>query len=300
MKRVQKITFLTVYTLLFTALIFIGKEIFFPHPSSFEEKYIDPTLWEDYLDIDDQGYYSFSGVTQSDVNTVVNELIYDSFKQKYTQAQRDKVTFHYIPVSLKPQIENSYLPLTELFFYKKYILKNIEKLSVIFYKNKKDTRGRMKSKKIHLFGVLQMSDEEFLGVMIHEFWHYFDIYSFKRNNFWDTSKKFYDISWQSVSVIKKGLRSQDFVSGYAMTNQYEDFAESYLYYILHNRDFLKKAQENIYLAQKYNFFQDYVFPQKQFYKQDFSMEKELKVYYWDITKLSVDVKKFLQYLQSDV
>lgn len=62
----------------------------------------------------------------------------------------------------------------------------------------------MKGKNIHLFGVERMSDEEFLGVLIHEFAHYYDIHSLPRNRFGDQSKIFYDISWQSVSIVRAG------------------------------------------------------------------------------------------------
>lgn len=114
-----------------------------------------------------------------------------------------------------------------------------------------------------------MTDEEFLGVLIHEFAHYFDIYSMQRNSFGDQSEKFYDISWDSVSIISSGQGSQDFVSGYAMTNQYEDFAESYLFYILHNKAFRSKAEKSDSLALKYDFFRKYVFQANQFYNEDF-------------------------------
>lgn len=100
--------------------------------------------------------------------------------------------------------------------------------------------------------------------------------------------------------MKKQLGQNDFVSGYAMTNQYEDFAESYVYYILHNRDFYSRSETSKVLREKYNFFETYVFTQKEFYKEAFSQDTEIKSYYWDITKISVDIKKFLQYLQNEI
>lgn len=85
-----------------------------------------------------------------------------------------------------------------------------------------------------------------------------------------------------------------------MTNQYEDFAESYVYYILHNKDFYTRAQASSLLRQKYDFFEKYVFSTKEFFKEDFSSDTELKNYYWDITKIPIDVEKFLQYLQKEI
>jgi hypothetical protein len=56
------------------------------------------------------------------------------------------------------------------------------------------------------------------------------------------------------------MTQKDFVSGYAMTNKYEDFAESLTYYILHNKDFLDKTKTSRILKRKYNFFSFYIFP----------------------------------------
>jgi hypothetical protein len=81
-----------------------------------------------------------------------------------------------------------------------------------------------------------------------------------------------------------------------MTNQYEDFAETYVYYILHNEDFIYRSISNEVLAQKYKYLREYIFSQNQFLQEDFS-SASVKKYYWDITKLEIDVKKFLQYLQ---
>lgn len=230
----------------------------------------------------------------------MSEVIYDSFRQKYEDTQQDKVNFRYIPFNLQEKIQNSYTPIAEVFVYERDILKHIDEMKVFLYNNRTDRRGRMKGKNIHMFGVPQMSDEEFLSVFLHEFAHYFDIHSFPKNRFGDESQKFYDISWDSVSVLTPGMTQTDFVSGYSMTNQYEDFAESYLYYILHNRAFFEKAEKSEALKRKYNFFQKYVFGKNQFYKESFARDENIADYYWDITKISVDVKKFLQYLQDEI
>jgi len=55
-----------------------------------------------------------------------------------------------------------------------------------------------------------------------------------------------------------------------MTNQYEDFAETYTYYIFHNEDFLKKALDSEILAKKYVFMKDVVFKNGMFLQEDFS------------------------------
>jgi hypothetical protein len=44
-----------------------------------------------------------------------------------------------------------------------------------------------------------------------------------------------------------------------MTNKYEDFAESFTYFVLHNEDFLYKTQDSQVLKKKYDFFNTYLF-----------------------------------------
>jgi hypothetical protein len=56
----------------------------------------------------------------------------------------------------------------------------------------------------------------------------------------------------------------DFLSGYALTNKYEDFAESFTFYVFHNEDFRSRAQKNLMIARKYNFFRKYVFINTEF------------------------------------
>ncbi len=299
MFTLKNFIFLFLYTLLFTLLLFIGREIFFAKVQ--EEIYLEPQLWEDFENFDEQtGYYSFSGTTQEEVNAAVGKLIYDAYLAENSRENTAQITAHYIPRNLEEKVKSSHVPLLEAFVSFPDISKTIKQLGIYMYKNIGEVRGRMKSQNIHLFWVEKMGEEEFLSVFIHEFWHYFDIYTLKKSQFGDESDKFYEISWESQSQMKKQLQQGDFVSGYAMTNQYEDFAESYVYYILYNRDFFTKAQSSSFLRQKYEFFEKYVFSQKQFYKENFSPEAELKSYYWDITKLPVDIKKFLQYLQNDI
>ena len=93
------------------------------------------------------------------------------------------------------------------------------------------------------------------------------------------------------------MKQGDFVYGYAMTNKYEDFAESFTYFVLHNGDFSQKAEKNKILKEKYDFFSRSVFSEKSFIGTNFSTESKVKKYYRDITKIPYDYKKFLQYLE---
>jgi hypothetical protein len=85
-----------------------------------------------------------------------------------------------------------------------------------------------------------------------------------------------------------------------MTNKYEDFAESLTYYILHNKDFLEKTKKSIFLKEKYDYFSKYLFRNKEFQNTNFSSTNKIENYYWDITKLKINIKNFLQYLENGI
>lgn len=110
------------------------------------------------------------------------------------------------------------------------------------------------------------------------------------------SEIFYKISWESDQILKRQQTNLDFVSGYAMTNKYEDFAESFAYYVLHNTDFVKRAKKSESLQKKYNFFRQYIFPSGIFQTDVYSSVSSPKEYYWDVTKIDYDLQEFLAYL----
>ena len=82
-----------------------------------------------------------------------------------------------------------------------------------------------------------------------------------------------------------------------MTNKYEDFAESFSYFVLHNSAFLEKAKKSENLQKKYDFFRQYMFKDHEFLGENFSQTDSIEDYYWDITKIKIDYKNFLQYLK---
>jgi hypothetical protein len=93
-----------------------------------------------------------------------------------------------------------------------------------------------------------------MSVAIHEFAHYVDLYFLEKKVITDISNYYYKLSWESTRILKADQKQQDFVSGYAMTNKYEDFAESFTYYLLHNKAFKIKAEKSLILQEKYDFF----------------------------------------------
>ncbi len=78
----------------------------------------------------------------------------------------------------------------------------------------------------------------------------------------DPSLLFYRLSWENTNTKKKGSTDLDFVSGYSMSDPSEDFAETYAYYILHNKNFKARTQTNNVLLKKYEFMRNVVFKGK--------------------------------------
>jgi Putative zinc-binding metallo-peptidase len=123
----------------------------------------------------------------------------------------------------------------------------------------REPRGRMQDRQISLSPYVER-DTEFIQLFTHELAHYIDIYILSSRSGVDISDDFYHISWQSSNTKKSGQGVTDFVSGYASTNQYEDFAESAVLYIFHNAVFADRALRSDSLRQKYLFFASTVFP----------------------------------------
>ena len=151
-----------------------------------------------------------------------------------------------------------------------------------------------------------MAYNELAGVFIHELGHNVDlitIHSIQNSRVSefkdgqtpvfedDLSLDFYRISWMNEITRKKTATNFDFVSGYAMTDPFEDFAETYVYYVLHNRDFKALTATNAALAAKYNFMHDVVFE-----GQDFDTGNSLVATNrrsWDVTVLPYNLDNFL-------
>jgi hypothetical protein len=124
-----------------------------------------------------------------------------------------------------------------------------------------------------------ITDAVLVSVLIHEIGHLVDLGQFKGDYTYqpsefrdfgytiyenDLSIAFYRISWTNEYTMHPGSTSLDFVSGYAMTDPFEDFAEAYNWYILHGANFRKLAESNDVLQHKYTFLKTYVFSNKEF------------------------------------
>jgi hypothetical protein len=75
----------------------------------------------------------------------------------------------------------------------------------------------------------------------------------------DSSIAFYQLSWSNAKTMLPGATQKNFVSGYAMKDPFEDFAETFAYYALQQKEFKKLAEKNPVLRAKYAFMEQVVF-----------------------------------------
>ena len=159
-----------------------------------------------------------------------------------------------------------------------------------------DPRGKLSGKELSISPNMG-SDSEFIKVLVHEMGHVIDIHYLLGSEFKsDPSEEFYAISWLDYEHKKKGASLADFVSGYALSNKYEDFAESFAFFVFHNDDFARLAETNPAIQEKYYFFQNNIFQNTEFSETSFAL-KPIPEYNWDISKISIDTKKYLFYLK---
>jgi len=178
--------------------------------------------------------------------------------------------------------------------------------NIILDYNPKAHRG-LGGKGIIIVRAVDMESEEFYGVMVHEVGHNVDLgylsesSKAKASEFSDNKKPiyetdpslpFYRICWDNEKTRKKSAANQDFVSGYAMSDPFEDFAESYVYFVLHNKDFKSKTQNSEKLLAKYNYMKNTVFGGKEFSTGEYLTEN-LTRQPWDITVLPYSLTSFL-------
>lgn len=140
------------------------------------------------------------------------------------------------------------------------------------YDKKAANRGLGGESTIIIIGTVP--DAEFRALLIHECGHVTDIGGLKGtiesnasafvdgstpvyNN--DPSVSFYQISWADTHTRKSSSKSTDFVSGYAMTDPFEDFAETFAFYALQQKEFQRLAKTNTLLKAKYDYMAAYVF-----------------------------------------
>lgn len=284
-------------TLFFSFLILITKDYFFVQNTNSYIEYV-------HLERSNMEEGTSTWVSDIHIDPKKREKIEQILEQNHRQKKEDdfssaaKINIEYIPQDFHVSVVD-YSALIYTFF-ESHILQSIFfGMHMEIYQNLIDVRGKMKDGIIKIYGPEKMKKTEFLSVTIHEFAHFVDLYFLEKKVFSDTSDIFYNISWESTKVIKSNQKQKDFVSGYAMTNKYEDFAESFTYYLLHNKDFLKKSDWSPVLKEKYDFFTNYLFQKEEFLDTHFQQDSHhsLQEYYRDITKIPFSLEKLLQYIK---
>lgn len=164
-------------------------------------------------------------------------------------------------------------------------------------KSRTGSRG-LSGAHIMILRTLGMSDEELVAVAIHELGHIIDMGALQGTSrsgwsgfmdgpskVWsdDLSVNFYQISWLS-DTQKRTANAADFVSGYAMTDPFEDFSETFTMYVLHGERFRKLTRRNVALEKKYAFMRDVLFEGREFRGIDaISYRTDSEERPWDVT-----------------
>lgn len=152
-----------------------------------------------------------------------------------------------------------------------------------------------------------MEDKELVAVLLHEMGHITDTgllqgsTSSEKTSFDDRgtlvytddpSADFYSISWENNSSFTSP--ETGFISGYAMTSPFEDFADTYAAYILHGPLFRFYAARDTDLKAKYEFMKETVFDGVEFNFEDEKLPpiREANVRVYDITLKDFSLESF--------
>ncbi len=169
------------------------------------------------------------------------------------------------------------------------------------------SRGMANSHKMILnIGTIE-SQEELAAIFLHEMGHIVDLGYFKGtqkagvSRFYDGKKPiykddqsltFYKLSWENSLRRKKGSLRSDFVSGYSLSNPFEDFAEHYIFYRLHGEKFRELSKKSKILQKKYNFLKFNVFNMEEFQTRKV-ISKVNSEEIWDTTLIAYKIEKDL-------
>lgn len=147
------------------------------------------------------------------------------------------------------------------------------------------------------------SYSEFREVVTHELWHIVDLWimkwksktlHWKYTEFWypsfakdDPSIKYYSYSRESEKTKLKTVEFKDFVSWYAMSNPFEDFAESFNLYLNHKSLFKKMWESSYILSQKYLFMEKLLWWNSLFNQSKYmdKIKNDLLWRPWDTTRM---------------
>lgn len=138
--------------------------------------------------------------------------------------------------------------------------KNIRTFSIIY----KDAKYRGLGGKTTIILDGSVKDDEFVALLIHECGHVISgnmiggpqsgesAFRDGKSPFYNdgAAVPFFAVSWENERTLKKGSKDADFVSGYASSDIFEDFAETFAAYVLQRPYLKKRAGTNKAIAQK--------------------------------------------------
>jgi hypothetical protein len=140
------------------------------------------------------------------------------------------------------------------------------------YKDNSDRRGSAGHTTVKINSKKIPTSREYREVLTHELSHVIDLgvlvgnqtsknYDFTEfgkvmRSTDDPSISFYQLSRLTETTRRREASFKDFVSGYAMKNIYEDFAESQNLRFNHNLLFQELAKNNPIIAKKYDYFKN--------------------------------------------
>lgn len=146
-----------------------------------------------------------------------------------------------------------------------------------------------------------VSDSEFVGLLVHECGHVThgnltgssqsgaSDFADGQDIFYSDAPvvRFFSISWTTERVLRQDAAKEDFVSGYAQSDAFEDFAETFTAYILHRDMLQERAQENSAIAAKLHWMETY-FPlaENALATDRYVWNGEIP---WDATKLHIQL-----------
>lgn len=156
-----------------------------------------------------------------------------------------------------------------------------------------------------------VDDAELSSVLVHEMGHIVDT-GLETGNKWsgksefvdgkvpiyndDTSLRFYRISWENSEKLRSDASQTNFVTGYAMTDPFEDFAETYNFYILHGKQFKEMGKYDKNLRRKYIYMKYFVFEGQEFDFDPYTTiaKEDVGKRNYDSTVMSYDQETFLR------
>lgn len=173
---------------------------------------------------------------------------------------------------------------------------NLRQFFVTYEQNPKN-RGLGGESTIIVTG--NVPDNEFMALIVHECGHVTDLGGLRgskdtaatafadgttRMYTNDPSVKFYALSWNDAVTTQSKSSAKDFVSGYAQSDPFEDFAETFAFYALHQNEFKVIAKRSRILQAKFDFMKTVVFAGETQIAEGRSISKS-KAIPWDVTKL---------------